>query len=572
MTREKLRGVPYLSVVVPALPGGDALLDAFARHAYNASRSAHLDVEVLAVDCTPSFNTRPFEEHNISRDLPLSQRFAWLPSHPLGDFHVVSWAKSGDACQWDAVGMHNARGTHVLFTNSSMRFPIALLEQIAHRRLPHRPMHVHTLALGGDVLECSAALSNLGTCIAGDEARCLMPESEQERLSRSAGLTGAHGELLIVPKAGISSANDKVAEGAFMDSAACFVQVEASNGVINGRPQPAPSMVANPTSSYAGLIFALVRPEDAAYNPEEPLRSFAHSPLFKRFRPFWSGSFDSSWVVDFLGTHTAYEYDCENIERYRIWHLSRRIPCARHDLFRSTGVTDVVLGELPIVDEEYFEWLALLRAVTRFADFKTPEKRPFAVVEFGARYGTWAVRGGMAARRLLPDHPTQLLAVEADQTCHRWLLKHLKVNGFDTSAALRGFVSEKDGTAAFSAWEKDSPTTEMVPSFSAAHLLANFTVVDIIHCDIQGAESAFLQEATLSVLQTKVKSIHFGTHGTDLHDQLVATFTSRGWIVVENMQFGGGKMPGRPETTAHGQIRILWDGMLTVENPALADD
>jgi nucleoside-diphosphate-sugar epimerase len=232
LTREKLRGVPYLSVVVPALPGGDVLLDAFARHVYNASRSAHLDVEVMAVDCAPSFNTRPFEEHNVSRDLPLPQRFAWLPSRPLGDFHVISWENSGDACRWDAVGMHHARGAHVLFTNSSMRFPIALLEQIAHRRLPHRTVHVHTLALGGGAFECGAAMSNLGTCMAGDEARCLLAASEQERLSRSEGLTGAHGELLIVPKAGISSADEKkMAEVAFTDSAACLVQSEVSDGV-----------------------------------------------------------------------------------------------------------------------------------------------------------------------------------------------------------------------------------------------------------------------------------------------------------------------------------------------------
>jgi FkbM family methyltransferase len=328
----------------------------------------------------------------------------------------------------------------------------------------------------------------------------------------------------------------------------------------------------NATTSDAGLLFTLVRPEDAAYNPEEPLRSFAHSPLFKRFRPFWSSSFDSSWVVDFLGTHTAYEYDCENIERYRIWHLSRRIPCARQDLFRSTGVTDVVLGELPIVDEEYFEWLPLLRSVTRFADFKTPKKRPFAVVEFGARYGTWAVRGGMAARRLLPDHPAQLLAVEADQTCHRWLLKHLQVNGFDTAAAVRGFVSENDGTAAFSAWEKDSPTTEMVPSFSVAHLLTNFTVVDIIHCDIQGAESAFLQEATLSVLQKKVVEHYLfwdTRHGP--------ARPSGGYVHLERLDRGGkyaiwwwqNAWPAGDDRAR--QIRILWDGMLTVENPALVD-
>jgi FkbM family methyltransferase len=565
--REMMRGAPYLSVVVPALAGTDEILGEFARHTFATSQSAHLDVEVVAVDCAPKFNAHLFETNDVTHDLPVAQRYAWLKNRELGDFHVISWSNQTNPCKWDVVGLRHARGAHVLFTDTSMRFSSAFMEQLSLKRLPARPVGVRALTVRGNS-DCTASCSQLGACRALDKQRCLLSVADQTRSAKESGVSGAVRELRIQPRLLIRQSL-RENPNTFIDSSVCFVKALIEVAVA----LPAASLTLPAGIDQQALVFSLLRPVDSAYNPEEPLRSFQHSPLFQKFTPFWAGVFNGSWLVDFLGTHTAYEYDCENIERYRIWHLSRRIPCARHDLFRAADVRDVVIGELPIVDEEYFEWLPLLRATTLYAQLvqKGLVRRPFGVVEFGARYGTWVVRGGMAARRLVPEAEVHLLAVEADQTCYQWLINHLRENRFDNGSAVRGFVSDADGSATFSAWERQSPSVEEVPSYAIGTLLANFSVVDMIHCDIQGAESAFLNDKIIAVLSQKAKTIHFGTHGADLHEQLLLKFTAKGWRIVENMQFGGGKLPGRIEPTPHGPIRILWDGMLTVENPALSD-
>ena len=86
-----------------------------------------------------------------------------------------------------------------------------------------------------------------------------------------------------------------------------------------------------------------------------------------------------------------------------------------------------MVGDLPIIDEEYFEWLSLLRAVQQKLDM--PHDSPFIMAELRARYGTWTVRAGAAMRVLQPWHPPRLLSVEADKSSFQWLQRHAKVNG-----------------------------------------------------------------------------------------------------------------------------------------------
>ena len=83
---------------------------------------------------------------------------------------------------------------------------------------------------------------------------------------------------------------------------------------------------ANLPEAYAYDIFS------SGYNPELPFRLFPHHHLFRMYEgKLWAGEVQRDYITDFLGIRTAYFFDCQDYNRYRFFHLSRRIPCARHD-------------------------------------------------------------------------------------------------------------------------------------------------------------------------------------------------------------------------------------------------
>lgn len=62
------------------------------------------------------------------------------------------------------------------------------------------------------------------------------------------------------------------------------------------------------------------------------------------------------YVTEFLGIKTHYHYDCENYDRYRKYHLSRKIPCEEHDNLRKLKNKPYpYIPMFPIADEEYYE-------------------------------------------------------------------------------------------------------------------------------------------------------------------------------------------------------------------------
>ena len=313
----------------------------------------------------------------------------------------------------------------------------------------------------------------------------------------------------------------------------------------------------------------------AAYNPEHPFLVFRHDPIFSLWSDVvWNGTFNSSIIRDFVGTATSYEFDCADRARYRFFQLSRRIPCAKQDVLADTQDLGHVIGDFPIIDEEYFEWLATLRAASRAAAGARglgSSSRPYVVVKFGARYGTWAIRSANAYRRLQPGMPVHLLAVEANHTGFGWLHEHAAWNNFSSTefTFLKGAMTNFKGEMTFNASEPSSPPAESVPTFTVPELLQPFDIVDIMHVDIHGSESCFYDLDVMAAVNRSVLAIHFATHSNDLHTQLMATFVEMGWIVVENLSYNGGKEPGRIYHTPYGDVRILWDGVLTVENSHL---
>lgn len=162
-----------------------------------------------------------------------------------------------------------------------------------------------------------------------------------------------------------------------------------------------------------------------AFNPLSA-GAFPHADVFTRFAPAWRGAFDASALRDFLGVRTDYDFDCTDDYGYLSFVPSRALPCRVHAARRNaSGPTvhgAVVDGDLPLVDDEYPEWVEVLEAVVRTADTLAAQggrrqrgsggEPAFVVAELGARFGTWGVRALAAwARVAPPDARAKYIAV-----------------------------------------------------------------------------------------------------------------------------------------------------------------
>jgi len=322
---------------------------------------------------------------------------------------------------------------------------------------------------------------------------------------------------------------------------------------------------------------------DWGFNPETPYVLYPHHPLFQKLFPeIYSAPFDSEYLVDFAGTRTKYEYDCNNWFRYRKFHLSRRIACDRMDVFNNYVALDrpkglggeafhhiPVFGDLPIIDEEYFEWLSLLMALDAWHSDKN--ERPFTVAEFGARYGTWVGRGGVMARRLRPDlGAPQICAVEADSIAFGWLQEHMHANQlYENATLIRGMVGSVSSMQPAVQWEPGS-SAEPVQVYTVPEILNQYKVVDIVHIDIQGGETALMDKDVMAFLNERVRFLHIGTHGNHILADLKAAYVGgSGWELVhkDESEF----LQGTTLTSKTlGPIRLAADGELALRNIRLA--
>src|SRR4051812_15360018 len=107
-----------------------------------------------------------------------------------------------------------------------------------------------------------------------------------------------------------------------------------------------------------------------------------HHPVFAEFRPY-EGPRDEDVHVDFIGAQCRLGWYCK--EHWPATVMSRIPP--------------------PPLDEEYFEWVDLLESVNASSG-------SFTMMELGAGWGRWGIRGGLAAKQrgLQP----RLIFVEAE--------------------------------------------------------------------------------------------------------------------------------------------------------------
>jgi FkbM family methyltransferase len=287
-----------------------------------------------------------------------------------------------------------------------------------------------------------------------------------------------------------------------------------------------------------------------------------HHPVFSRFEP-WKGEVDQGLTANFLGVLT----------RDSFFTMMGSHP---HRRFETPG--------LPAFDEEYFEWIDLLEAVT-------VAHRQFTMIELGSGWGRWLVNGWAAARAAHRDMPYRLIGVEPEPAHFRWMQVHLKDNGVDPKRCqlVKAAVTESDGEVWFYTgrpadwygqavapppgrlrrlWALFTGEVQVgdyrvrrVEAVSLRTLLRSVEDVDLIDLDVQGAELSVLR-AAVDELGLKVKRVHIGTHGPEIESGLRTLFSTHGWNRVNDY-------PSATESdTPWGTIKFQ-DGVQTWTNPRL---
>jgi len=241
--------------------------------------------------------------------------------------------------------------------------------------------------------------------------------------------------------------------------------------------------------------------------------------------------------------------------RYRVHHLSRKIPCDEHDLLNKTKPYPFV-PKFPVVEEEYFEWIDVLESAYQAA----VQKRPYYFIELGARYGTWAARAGQAYRLLNPDGEFMTVGLEGDLIGYEWMVEHFKKNGFteENSKAIHGILGTNSGEMVPIAWEDTTPRPAKTYTF--LDMLRDVDHVDMIDSDVQGAELRSIVDVpgVMDALNKKVRYIHFGTHSGSIEVGLLDVFRKNHWAIrVFYPQYGKVQTPYGSVTMNDGALSVV---------------
>lgn len=230
------------------------------------------------------------------------------------------------------------------------------------------------------------------------------------------------------------------------------------------------------------------------------------------------------------------------------------------------GVTDIRFLNLPVshsgIVEDYpipgnfhgetLEWVGTLRSVL-------DARGTFTMLELGAGWAPWCVIGYVAAKQVGTGR-INVIAVEGDAGHIEFVRQTFAANDIspDIGKIIHGAVGVTDGDAffpkatdasrvyggiaAYSRTEKEAGVfaefvasqsslveqVERVPCLSLATLMRDFDQVDLIHCDIQGAEADLFANA-IELVSTKVKRIVIGTHSFEIDRRLGCLFPKHGW-------------------------------------------
>jgi len=335
-------------------------------------------------------------------------------------------------------------------------------------------------------------------------------------------------------------------------------------------------------------VVAHAAPAPRRSGPAGDLREYAD--IFAGIGP-WSGNVPKGYVVDFLGTLTPAEFRA-------MWGVDPQTAGGNH---QATALPTIADGE---------GWFEAVNWVVAAQE----ARERYVMVTLGACYGAQAV-GSYRALQSLNPMPCKLVAVEADPGNVAWTIRHFRDNGIDpdrqwiVEAAMSDtnapvfFPVGSPGTGAqncFSTNEQNARaayvkeligrgadealrnlllhnTTGITKSLVPGHdfraeikllsavtlkdVLGPFDFVDYLEADIQQSEITVFPPY-MGLLKRKVRRIHIGTHGRDVHQSLHGLFAKDGWEIVFNYE------PNAEHVSALGAFKTN-DGILTVRNPSL---
>ena len=252
----------------------------------------------------------------------------------------------------------------------------------------------------------------------------------------------------------------------------------------------------------------------------------------------------------------------------------------------------------PPMDEDYFDWIDLLEAVAAAKD-------RFTMLELGAGFGRWGIRGALAAKQRGIGQ-IQVRFVEAEPQHAAWLREAVELNGLgDISYAIfeaaisyggtqvpfalapdgidarssygQSTTCDHKGRAEFSAWRDSGPTGRIyfglpvrraydtdliqVAGITFEGLTADLDFIDFVDMDIQGSEAELIEHA-ISTFDTKVGLVHIGTHAVSVEDKIRTIFRNHGWTSRWDFSTQGKR------ETPFGPI-TFGDGIQAWRNPRL---
>jgi hypothetical protein len=322
-----------------------------------------------------------------------------------------------------------------------------------------------------------------------------------------------------------------------------------------------------------------------------------HQELLTALEP-WAGTVPAGFIVDSVGSlvDTRFVYDVASNPDIAV---SRRLT-TRHPELR-----DGHNGE---------GWFELVNWVAAAKE----ARRRFVMVTLGACFGAQAV-GAYRALQILNPMPCRLVLVEADPTNCEWMTAHLRNNGIDPDkhwlvpmaisdridpvffpvgspgtgaqncystnevAARKSYVdlliaggNPQEALTNLIVFNTTGIVKDLVPgrnlnaeirivsAITLKELLGPFDWVDYLESDVQQSE-ILIFPPFMDLLKQKVRRIHIGTHGQDVHLKLHSLFAEQGWDIVFSYA------PNSSFDSPFGKFTTN-DGVLTVLNRDLQQE
>jgi hypothetical protein len=210
------------------------------------------------------------------------------------------------------------------------------------------------------------------------------------------------------------------------------------------------------------------------------------APEFERFTEYRGPAVDG-YFFDFLGTRTRTSYFSDSHQ----WLSGKVFPFPTPEA---------------CIFFEYHEWIGALRAVLE-------ARNKIVAVELGAGWAPWLVSLWAAARHVGISDCT-LVGVEASERECAFARQHLADNAVPENqwTLIRARIGR--------GWR----------SRSIASVIKSLGRVDLIHCDIQGAEAdAFA--AGMAAVDAQVARVVIGTHSRIIEDRLLSLFAKHNWTL-----------------------------------------